>query len=106
MDGWKKIGEILVCASCGNIIEEIKNDKTAASRKPDDSNDKLEKFASILGTEKIQKKKIEIDNKIFCRDCKYYIKHPFFSKCGLSNKEVNPMDDCNSFIKRKKCSEK
>jgi hypothetical protein len=33
----------------------------------------------------------------FCRDCYYYIHHPFLSRCSLHNRTVEPMHDCQSF---------
>jgi hypothetical protein len=100
MDGWKKVGDILVCSSCGKTLEDIKesDNKVDIGNEPV-KDDKLAKLANFLGTEKIEKKTIDTSEKTFCRDCVHYIKHPFFSKCGLYHKEVNPMDDCSSYEK-------
>ena len=100
MDGWKKLADILICSSCGQIIEDSEplkpNDEIIKDiNKP--SEVKLDKLASFLGTKIIEKKSIQADEKTFCRDCLHYIKHPFFNKCSLTNNEVNPMDDCQSY---------
>ena len=33
----------------------------------------------------------------FCRDCRHYVKHPFLSRCGRHDCEVEPMQDCPDF---------
>ena len=33
----------------------------------------------------------------FCRDCRYYVKHPFLSRCARHDREVEPMQDCPDF---------
>lgn len=100
MDGWTKKNEVLSCSSCGKIIEEIKTDDLTG-RHDDTENDKLDKLAKFLGTEKEKKKTIKSEEKKFCRDCEHYIIHPFVNRCGLKDIEVHPMDDCGLF-KRKK----
>ena len=98
LDGWKKIGEYLACSSCGEKIEDIKEVQDEDNLSTSAANSKLEKLAAFLGTENLEKKTINNDiEKKFCRDCRHYIKHPFFNKCGKLNKEVNPMDDCSFF---------
>lgn len=36
-------------------------------------------------------------SRAFCRDCYYYLHHPFLSRCSLHERTVEPMDDCPSF---------
>ncbi|HBM15909.1 MAG TPA: hypothetical protein DD381_06155 [Lentisphaeria bacterium] len=97
MDGWIKKGDILKCSACGAKLADIQ--QADALTKQAVSSEKLDKLASFLGTEKIVNKKLESDGeKAFCKDCKYYIKHPFINRCGLHTKEVNPMDDCEDFV--------
>lgn len=100
MDGWTFKGDALVCSLCKQKVTDI----TKGKMEYDSSfynDEKLKKFTNFLGEEKISKPKIENDEeKLFCRDCKYYISHPFLNRCGLHTKEVNPMDDCPDFIKK------
>ena len=35
----------------------------------------------------------------FCRDCRHYVKHPFRSRCGRHDCEVEPMQDCPDFCR-------
>jgi DNA-directed RNA polymerase subunit RPC12/RpoP len=98
MDGWTNKGEILSCASCSAKIADIneKDEKT-------DKNDKVSKLAGFLGETGENKKptlKPGDDENRFCRDCLHFIKHPFSDKCGLGDKTVNPMDDCEHFKKK------
>ena len=102
MDGWTKTGEVLICSSCSKVIQDIsennkqlENEKTKREKKAS-----LEKLSGFLGTEQIKKPiiKSEDHEKHFCRDCKHYISHPFLDRCSLHKKEVNPMDDCESFV--------
>jgi DNA-directed RNA polymerase subunit RPC12/RpoP len=100
MNGWKKIGDILICSACGQTIEDltlVADTNKEIIKDSDHSNAKLDKLASFLGAETLEKKNIQADEKTFCRDCKHYIRHPFFNKCSLTNSEVNPMDDCPSY---------
>lgn len=97
MDGWNFKGEILICSLCKQKIAEINKDNT---QNVPASGGKLDKFAAFLGEEKANKQTItDNEEKSFCRDCKYYISHPFMNRCQFHAKAVNPMDDCHDFIK-------
>ena len=41
----------------------------------------------------------EKENK-FCRDCRYYVVHPWTQKCTLTKKEVTALDTCPRFVRR------
>lgn len=97
LDGWTKKGEFLACASCSAKIADISDkNKEKAEKKA------LDKFAEFLKEEKNNKPQIVSDEgeKKFCKDCIHFIKHPFNDKCGLHNKFINPMDDCDDFRKK------
>lgn len=98
MEGWKVLGEYFACASCGATIKG-----SDSNNKEQQSNTKIDKnisdLADFLNT-KIEEKKTLTANGSethFCRDCAYYIKHPFLTRCELHKKEVAPMDDCSNF---------
>lgn len=38
----------------------------------------------------------------FCKECCYFIRHPFECRCGRSGKIVSPVDDCGEFEAQKK----
>ena len=97
IDGWVFKGEILICSLCKQKIADTKKDST---KNAPTSGGKLDKLAAFLGEEKLDKQTItDNEGKSFCRDCKYYISHPFMNRCQLHAKEVNPMYDCHDFTK-------
>ncbi len=99
MDGWTFKGDILKCSSCGKKLADIPKDNSI--QKSSCNDEKLNKFASFLDTEKVARKTLESnEERAFCKDCKHYIKHPFINRCGLHTNEVNPMDDCKDFVKK------
>jgi len=99
MDGWTKKGDILACAACSAKIADIKPEEEKTAFPKEKSISSLE---SLFGEKHASGPKLEAseDEKAFCRDCKNYIVHPFMNRCGLHNKEVNPMDDCPDFVKK------
>lgn len=100
MDGWEKKGEILTCSSCTAKIADYNISEIEKSRKKSESLSKLE---NLLGTKGEKKPEIKAsdDEKKFCRDCKYFMSHPFLCRCGLHSKNVEPMDDCGDFERKK-----
>ena len=104
MDNWTKKGDALACASCSEIIEEVrKSDPFEAMGK--NTNSAADKLKSLLGDAGEVKKSVLTEkdgDKNFCRDCKHLIAHPFLCRCMKFNREVNPMDDCPSFEKKEK----
>ena len=99
-DGWTKKGEILVCASCSEKIADLESPIGNLQSAGTSSTSAL---ANFLNTEAEKKPELEAldGEKQFCRDCENFISHPFMDRCSQHNKEVNPMDDCPDF-KRKK----
>lgn len=98
MDGWTVKGEILKCSSCGKKLADILKHTEADKQLKSDIH--LDNLASFLGTEKVIHTKMESDGeKVFCKDCKHYIKHPFLNRCALHTKEVDPMNDCADFMR-------
>ncbi len=97
MDGWTKLGDILACSSCSAKIEDVKTGQKAPCRK-----ETVSKLASFLDTEEEAKPEIKSseDERHFCRDCVHFISHPFMNRCELHRKNVEPMDDCPSFLRK------
>lgn len=96
LDGWKKVGDFLACSACGEKIADL--DAVVAV-----SNEKKAGLLSLLDVQ--EEKRLEFsatdEEKKFCRDCGNFISHPFLSRCAFHKKNVEPMDDCAQF-KRKK----
>ena len=104
MDGWTNLGEILACSACDAKIADY-DQTTYSDNKTTSAKSAL---SSFLDVEEEEKKVLQVseEEKQFCRDCGHYIEHPFLSRCSLLDKTVNPMDDCQEFIKKKKASSK
>ncbi len=100
MDGWKKTGDILACSCCSEKIADMEDEKA----KSVDTSRKFSALENLLSEKKKEGPKIESsdDEKHFCRDCMHFVSHPFLSRCELHKKNVEPMEDCPSFIKKTK----
>ena len=102
MDNWTKKGDALACASCSEIIEEVK--KSAPFQNTQGAASSADRLKSLLG-DTSETKKVTLEEKAgdknFCRDCSFLIAHPFLCRCMKYNKEVNPMEDCPAFEKKK-----
>jgi len=98
LENWTNAGEYLACSACD---EELQASSDKATSKQDQSEKKLSALASLLNTEPEKKIQLSVeeDETHFCRDCKYYVKHPFLSRCELHKKEVTPMADCEDFTR-------
>ena len=101
IEGWTKTGEYLACSACSFLIEEI-NEPSPSGQIPHASKN-LDELKSFLDTDNntVDPQKILNSDKnattYFCRDCKFFISHPFLNRCDLHDKNVNPMDDCPDF---------
>ena len=98
MDGWTNLGEILACSACGEKIADL-NTETEQAHKTNSAKSALASFLDVE-IEKKQELHVTDKEKQFCKDCGHYIIHPFLSRCSLFDKEVDPMDDCDKFIRR------
>ena len=100
LDGWTKKGDILACAACSGKIADLPPEGEGPVPFPKIKS--ISSLENIFGEKYSATPKIEVseDEKAFCRDCKHYISHPFMNRCGLHNKNVNPMDDCSDFARK------
>lgn len=78
-DGFKVISKKKTCALCGY---EFKEDE------------------EIPYIKEKQLFKDESEDKNFCRDCQYYVTHPWTQKCTLTNQETTALDTCPEFAPR------
>ncbi len=95
-DGFTKVGDQVVCATCGTPFEEEQL-KAAGPVKPcifgdDDRSPAVNVFD-------------EGENRRLCRYCLHYIVNPFKQWCGLHRKEVEATDTCGRFAERKEKDE-
>ncbi len=98
MDGWRCVGEALVCAFCGASLGAPEDPGAADSRGAAEARGRL---AALLDTEPPRRPEFkDRDKGRFCKDCRHFFKHPFYSKCLLHEKTVEPMEDCADFTER------
>ncbi len=103
MDGWTFVGEVFACALCGAEIPRA--DEPASTGRPEQAKQEASsRLADFLGGANVDSKRVDLESKPgearFCRDCSQYLVHPFVSRCLLHDRDVEPMDDCESFEAR------
>lgn len=100
MDGWKKVGDILACASCSAKAADLNSTVPEPEREKTKS---VSKLASFFNAEEEKKPKIkaEENEKRFCKNCMHFIVHPFLNRCSRHEKDINPMDDCPDYSPKK-----
>ena len=100
MDGWTKVGEFLACTLCDTKLENADEVEIVDTPQAPKSANKLMDF---LGTDEVETEVVIEDdsNRRFCRDCSHLLDHPFKMYCLLHKKDINPMDDCDKFARKK-----
>jgi hypothetical protein len=100
MDGWRRVGEAVVCAFCKAPVggPAPRDAGKGAAPPAAASAAALNRLASFLDTKPEAPPEFkDKDRGHFCKDCRHYLKHPFYSRCLLHDKPVEPMDDCDDF---------
>jgi hypothetical protein len=101
-EGWKVVGEAEYCALCG--AEWKKEPDSAADPVKAESKNRL---AALLGSDLPEKVELAGSADIcFCRNCRYFIVHPFKSVCSLTDEETDPMGECGKFEKAEPLNKK
>jgi len=105
MDGWKKTGEVLKCASCGMTVETVgAADATAHGPAGTPSAEKRasDALSALLGGDAGIKtvNPLADAERRFCRDCKFRVASAFRMYCTKRERDVNPMDDCPDYQNR------
>ncbi|MBE6369325.1 MAG: hypothetical protein E7056_04085 [Lentisphaerae bacterium] len=98
MDGFKKVGEELVCMLCNKVLAPYEPQASAPT-----TGNRLKALGELLGGGE-QSAAIQLtagaDEKRFCKDCRHFMPHPFVDRCDLDNRPVEAMDDCGEFTPR------
>lgn len=99
MDGWTVKGKILKCTMCGKKLADAAATAPAAVSSADPA--KLSALASLLD-EKPEAKSTLMSDAVrhFCKDCVYFIVHPFMTRCSKFDRKVDPIGDCPEFTQR------
>lgn len=89
-EGFKKIGEILCCASCGHEYE-------SESAVPFKDRPRLQVFSKADRSAELKVFREEEKGRL-CRYCSHYVVHPFVQWCAAHRKEVEATDTCDRFL--------
>lgn len=93
LDGWTRVGDVLVCALCGaelGVPEQPGGEKSSSS---------AAELAALLGEAPAPKLRLDpgSEHKRFCRNCRHKIEHPFLLRCGRDGREIDPGGCCANF---------
>lgn len=93
VENWQITGEIQVCALCGKVWE-----KSSPAGNGKNSDAKKSRLAALLGGDLTEKVTLSgsADRK-FCRNCRYFLVHPFKTLCSRTDQEADPMGECSKF---------
>ena len=94
MDGWTRVGDVLVCALCGaelGVPDAADDGKAAAAS--------TAALAALLGEGPAAKIRLDPGSEYrrFCRNCRHRIEHPFVLRCDLDGHEIDPGGCCANF---------
>jgi len=101
VEGWRVVGEELVCALCGYVFGSAVDDS-------DDGRDadEVSRAAAFLGVEDVSAAPDARavlggdEERRFCKDCRYFFRHPFIRRCLLHDRPTEEMQDCPQFEPR------
>ena len=121
---FRVVGESLTCAFCGSNLDEaaVEKPKSALAGLFNDTPQESSQGVSSLfvdttsdsahikkeissSTSNVPKKEsivfLDSDKAArFCRDCVFFMYHPYKSYCCKHDKDVSPSDDCKDFSSR------
>jgi hypothetical protein len=88
-EGFSKVGERLLCVSCGHEFagEENVPFKDVARPKLFGEADRSAKVVIFSSDDDLRN----------CRHCAHYVVNPFVQRCNLHQREVDAMDLCDQF---------
>ncbi len=103
-DGWVRNGQDLICGLCQATVVQDYGQAPSLSDRDQADTARKSAAASFLGLsspvgQACQPASLlgEAEEACFCRDCRHFTRHPFQCRCGLWNKVVEPMNDCERF---------
>ena len=98
------VGEYWGCPVCHSPLEPPKDNTSqsaSCSAKPDALGvlfgDNVPRHASSTSIYTIDASDVHL-----CKDCRYYLIHPFESRCTRFDRKVEPTDDCPDFEEKKR----
>ncbi len=94
LEGWTRVGDVLVCALCGAEFGAPEPDGADSSRTRAAAG-----LAALLGEERSSGFRLTPgeEHRRFCRNCRHRIEHPFMLRCGRDGREIDPGGSCVDF---------
>ena len=103
MDGWTCLGERLICALCAAPVPGTDIVSLGKSKEPsanEAAQQRLKALAGFLDTTPETRPVVDLSERgNFCKDCLHFLRHPFVSRCLYHERDVEPMDDCDDFVR-------
>ena len=106
IEDFRVVGEYWGCPVCHHPLDMPK-----PSSKDNSAFPKTNGFGQLFGDTSSQMRKpsksifsTDVSDVHLCKDCRYYLVHPFDSRCTRFDRPVEPTDDCPDFVE--KCSKK
>ena len=91
-DGFKKVGEVVVCTACGHRHEPDETQAVQAQTRPAIFGaDDLPERPNVFSAE---------ERRRCCRYCRHYVISRFDQRCALTSKTVASTDLCFDFDRR------
>lgn len=92
-EGFRRIGEVFICLTCGfRYPSEAETPFAAFAKKPDVfTTEEKSKVLSVFGEDEIGHS---------CRWCAHYVMNPFDQRCGLTGKTIEATDVCFKFLRK------
>ena len=99
MEGWTRVGDVLVCALCDAEVGTPEAPGGGAS-----SSAAASALAALLGEAPAPKLRLDpgTEHRRFCRNCRNRIEHPFVLRCGRDGREIDPGGCCENFTAEEK----
>lgn len=93
MQGWTRVGDVLVCALCGAELG------TPAPAGSDNSAAAIRGLSALLGETEHTTVRLAPgeEHRRFCRNCRHKIEHPFLLRCARDGREIDPGGCCENF---------
>jgi len=97
LDGFTPAGEELVCMLCGAGLGAPEMETAAGP-----GAEKLHDLGVLLGAAPAAPARLAAATaeQRFCKDCVYFIEHPFVTRCALDQHAADAMADCPRYVAR------
>ena len=100
MSDWSAQNKVYACAFCNAELGRVSEEQEVAKEKNSSC-----RLAALLGSDVEKTPDIRLNaeegDERLCRNCVHLAVHPFKNVCLLTQTEVDTMDDCEKFERKK-----